>query len=363
MTIISKTVCVLFLNLFLLTACLAQDQKEVTYQKIYQNFTSKYISDDGRVIDLSDSRKITTSEGQSYALFFALVNNDQANFAKILKWTVNNLSQGDLTQHLPAWVWGEDPTTHEWKILDTNSASDADLWIAYSLLEAGRLWKNADYKAQGLALLKQIEHKEVRAVDGIGQLVIPGEVGFVHAKSWKINPSYSPLQLTAYFAQYSDIWAEIHKNTANMLAQTASQGYSPDWATYTTQWNLDEQSSYDAIRVYMWIGMLNDADIYKKQLKATFKPFELQIQQAGQPPRSFNFKNKTLDIQGPIGFSAAALPFLNQQEEQEKQFKLIVSQYDENDSYYNNVLILFGLGWYANLYTFDLNGNLKTKWR
>lgn len=30
-----------------------------------------YISQEGRVIDPSDARKITTSEGQSYGMFFA----------------------------------------------------------------------------------------------------------------------------------------------------------------------------------------------------------------------------------------------------------------------------------------------------
>jgi endoglucanase len=32
-----------------------------------------------------------------------------------------------------------------WAVIDTNSASDADIWIAWSLLEAGRLWKHPDY--------------------------------------------------------------------------------------------------------------------------------------------------------------------------------------------------------------------------
>lgn len=359
MKIIIKTLCVLFLQFLILSACMAQDEKVLAYQKIYQNFNDKYVSKDGRVIDLSDSRKITTSEGQSYALFFALVNQDKTNFDKILTWTVNNLAQGNLDQHLPAWLWGEDPNTHEWKILDTNSASDADLWIAYTLLEAGRLWKNNQYKEQGLALLKQIETKEVRVVEGIGRLVMPGEVGFVGEKSWKINPSYSPMQLMHYFSQYSSVWSEIEPNTAKMLIQTANSGYSPDWATYTTQWELDKKSSYDAIRVYMWIGMLNHADVYKKELTATFQNFEKQIQQAGQPPRQFNFIDKTMDAEGSIGFSAAALPFLSDPTLQQQQYQRIVEQYDENDSYYNNVLILFGLGWYAGLYHFDVNGNLE----
>ena len=41
----------------------------------------------GRVIDLSQEDKRSTSEGQAYAMFFALVANDQAMFDRLLGWT------------------------------------------------------------------------------------------------------------------------------------------------------------------------------------------------------------------------------------------------------------------------------------
>lgn len=59
------------------------------------------------MIDPSDARKISTSEGQSYGLFFALAANDRAGFDKLLTWTQNNLAEGDLKQHLPGWLWGK----------------------------------------------------------------------------------------------------------------------------------------------------------------------------------------------------------------------------------------------------------------
>jgi len=58
--------------------------------------------DNGRVVDKSDDRKVTTSEGQSYAMFFALVTNDQVTFDGLAAWTADNLSGGDLTKTLPA---------------------------------------------------------------------------------------------------------------------------------------------------------------------------------------------------------------------------------------------------------------------
>src|SRR5688572_10477750 len=93
----------------------------------WERFKTLYLSADGRVIDASVPQHITTSEGQSYALFFALVANDRDAFAQVLRWTHDNLSQGDLSRRLPAWQWGraEDGT---WRVLDANSASDSDLW-------------------------------------------------------------------------------------------------------------------------------------------------------------------------------------------------------------------------------------------
>ena len=76
--------------------------------------------DNGRVVDKSDDRKVTTSEGQSYAMFFALVTNDQVTFDGLAAWTADNLSGGDLTKTLPAWLWGRG-RGDKWGILDTLS--------------------------------------------------------------------------------------------------------------------------------------------------------------------------------------------------------------------------------------------------
>ena len=83
------------------------------------------------MIDRSQEDLRTVSEGQSYALFFALVAQDQKAFDAILNWTENNLSAGDMGKQLPAWIWGK--KGESWGVIDANSASDAHLWIAYAL--------------------------------------------------------------------------------------------------------------------------------------------------------------------------------------------------------------------------------------
>ena len=55
----------------------------------------------GRVVDYSDARAVTTSEGQSYAMFFALVDNDRETFEDMLAYTAQYV-----TEEKPRYVMG-----------------------------------------------------------------------------------------------------------------------------------------------------------------------------------------------------------------------------------------------------------------
>jgi endoglucanase len=80
-------------------------------------------------------------------------------------------------------------------VLDGNSASDADVWIAYTLLQAGRAWKEARYTTLGTALAKRIATEEVTQVPGLRIVLLPGAKGFRHGDVYRLNASYLPLQL------------------------------------------------------------------------------------------------------------------------------------------------------------------------
>src|SRR3979490_3600257 len=72
----------------------------------WQEFKRLYLSEDGRVIDASTPQAITVSEGQAYAMLFALIADDPATFAKILRWTQDNMAGGGLAGSLTAWELG-----------------------------------------------------------------------------------------------------------------------------------------------------------------------------------------------------------------------------------------------------------------
>ncbi|CDQ09041.1 protein of unknown function [Acidithiobacillus ferrivorans] len=72
---------------------------------LWSSYQQYFIDGQGRMVDANCGGR-GVSEGQAYALFFALVANQTQTFARILQWTQNNMAQGDLARHLSAWLWG-----------------------------------------------------------------------------------------------------------------------------------------------------------------------------------------------------------------------------------------------------------------
>ena len=335
----------------------------------WEIFKANYIRSDGRVVDTSSADKITTSEGQSYALFFALIANDRDTFALLLEWTENNLAKGDLTHQLPAWLWGKrDDGT--WGIIDNNSASDSDTWIAYSLLEAGRLWDVRDYETTGFLLLKRIAQEETVNIPQFGWMLLPGKIGFALDSKWKLNPSYQPPQLMRRFAQISPHWQEIEKNSLKLLTQSSAAGFVPDWIWWQQPggWKNIEgaqgMGSYDAVRAYLWTSMLPPQDPQRKHLLAQWQPMLNLIISLGYPPESINVNEGKAQGYGNAAIAYALLPMAmnNAPAKAILEQKIADSPLDAN-SYYSYVLMLFAKGWLDKHFYFDSQGQLNPNWK
>lgn len=360
---------------------------------LWERYRAASIQADGRVIDFRSDDGITTSEGQAYSLFFALVANDAASFRHLLTWTTNNLAQGDLAQHLPAWQWGR-RADGTWGVRDTTPAADADMWLAYTLLEAGRLWQSAAYRELGLRLLNRVREREAIRLPGFGWMILPAPDYFALPDNrWRINPSYLPLPLLRAFAGADPAgpWNDIAMDTIKMLEAAAPHGFVPDWVMFDAAkgWLADPEhgsvGSYGAIRVYLWAGMLHPDDPARGRLLQATRGMTAFLANGDQRlPETFDAaRGQPVAEPGhgvaiaPPGFSAALLPLLRtypdptlfeRQEQRVMQAPALQARAPSDGaavvspgslSYYDVVLSLFGTGWTEGRFRFDVSGNLQ----
>ncbi len=384
--------------------------------QLWYQYVTKYVDDQGRVIDKQGNDR-TTSEGQAYAMFFALVAGDRTRFDKLLEWSRLNLAAGDLARRLPAWSWGKTPDG-QWRVLDENSASDADLWMSYVLLEAGRLWKEPGYESLGRQMAVRIAQQDVVFLPGFGLALLPGPTGFhPDANSWIVNPSYTPLPVLARLAEAmpDGPWRELVNQQPKILRACSSGGYAMDWVRYrsipdrglndwmpvalpaqnTGQRGLsggrpsgsdlagqqagdrmnqpDGAGSYDAIRVYLWAGMTNPATPQARNSLGAIPAMAEYLKVQPEPPAKVDAKGQVMDPKGPVGFSAAVVPYLpalGLKKKAEGQLKLVAAArnpstglYGRDQAYYDQNLVLFALGWSEGRFRFDRAGKLQVEWK
>lgn len=342
----------------------------------WESFKRNFLSEDGRVIDLGAADQRTVSEGQAYALFFSLVADDRPAFERLFGWTENNLAGGDLTAHLPAWLWGR-KDDGRWSVLDANSAADADLWIAYALAEAGRLWNERRYAALGQLVANRVLREEVVPLPGLGDTLLPAPVGFkLDDAHWRLNPSYVPLQVLARFAALNpaqSAWRGLDASSRRLLTEAAPHGLAPEWAEYQADGGFlpDKDSkgegSYNAIRVYLWLGMLSPRTPGYDRLLAHYRPLADATAVRGYPPERVDSAAGAIGSDaGPAGFSGALLPYLaalKQQSTLDEQLQRQAALADKiQRSYYSQVLSLFGRGWLDGRFRFAEDGALQTTW-
>lgn len=343
----------------------------------WDGFASQFLGDSGRIFSGADGTGQTYSEAQAYALFFALVANDRAAFDKILSWTENNLCAGDLTAQLPAWLWGK-RADGTWGVMDSNPASDADVWMAYALGEAGRLWSEQRYRALSTLLAARILREETADLPGLGRSLLPAPTGFVQdGKRWRLNPSYLPLQVMQWLAhsQPQPEWRMLADSSRNIILGASPKGFAPDWTLYDgsqgflqdTEGAEKGQGGYNAVRVYLWAGMMHPDAPDRQPLLEALAPMAQFVREHGYPPKTIDILSGKSSGAAASGFSAALLPFLKAQEEStalQQQRLRVDARPIRPDAYYEQALSLFGMGWDHDYYQFSATGQLQARcWR
>ncbi len=194
-------------------------------------------------------------------------------------------------------------------------------------------------------------------------------------KSWRLNPSYLPMQLLDWLSsQHPDpVWQKLAASSLKIILESAPRGFAPDWIIYEDGkgFRADDvadkkaEGGYDAIRVYMWAGMLDPDAPSRRRLLAAFAPMAKVIARLGYVPESVNIITGETSGRALSGFSSALLPFLSARGERatlkRQRDRLAVFPVGP-DAYYEQVLGLFAHGWMDKRYSFTKNGGLRVWW-
>jgi endoglucanase len=245
---------------------------------LYSDYKNRFWEDEtGRTVD-KERNNITTSEGQSYTMLRAVWTGDRQTFDKAWSWTEKSLQREH--DHLFAWKWGKD-TAGKYGILTDdggqNTASDADVDIAFALLMAAGRWEQQKYIDEARKIIPSIWEHEVITVSGRPYLA-SNDLEKNSGKDAVMNPSYFAPYAFREFAKLdkSHDWTALVDNSYALLeysmdsvldkAQTSR--LPPDWFLMnqtsgalraSEDPNLSTDYSYDAMRVpwrtaldYLW---------------------------------------------------------------------------------------------------------------
>lgn len=255
----------------------------------WEKYKTSHIQFDGRIIDRHDGN-ITHSEGIGYAMFFAVCMNDLKTYMLLEKWLENNIPKNNAG--LYPWKWGNDGFGN-WKVLDSNNATDGDLWIAFARLKASQKFNLLDQQIKALEDIKAIEKSLLIQRDG-KLFLLPGETGFIHNNTITINPSYYiPFIFNAFFKSGGNQkWQKLIDHGLELLSSRFSHyQIHPDWIAYdSSAYTLLPEKpmfSYDALRIPLfwsiWYAIEPNQEIlnrmvgYKSLLKLPYSPIYVNL--------------------------------------------------------------------------------------
>jgi endo-1,4-beta-D-glucanase Y len=230
------------------------DAPEPRLRWLWQGYSAQYLHEDGYVPDPSRDGGLVTSEAQSYALLQALWLGEREIFDRVLGWTRAQLRRDD---GLHSWLWN--PRTG--RIDDANTATDADVDIAFALAVASVAFDDAAYAVEARAIARAIR-RHARLDVGDGWVVSAGNWAGAERVT---NLSYFAPYAYEYFDRLDPDggWQEAVTTGYDLLERALARPRAPlpeDFVRVTAAgdieplpaWStLGRLFSFDAIRI-LW---------------------------------------------------------------------------------------------------------------
>ncbi len=298
----------------------------------WAQFKKAFIQD-GRVID-TGNKSISHTEGQGVAMLMAVHYDDLATFEQIWNWTQRELQVRP--DKLLAWSWSPKQGA-----IDSNNASDGDLFVAWALSQAYTKWHEPRYLFASIQISQAIRNHLLRKTSK-GTILLPGAYGFEKAGVLKLNLSYwvFPAINELAILDPSPDWEDL-KETGVRLLQEAQFGkwhLPPDWLLLdgdTLTPADDARFGYDAVRIPLYLiwGKVATPDLLKP-----YQSFWGTYQDPSFLPSWVDLNsNITGTYNASTGFHdiaalTLAFPQLNE---------VKLESLDGSGSYYSNMLSLF----------------------
>jgi endoglucanase len=227
----------------------------------------------------------------------------------------------------------------------------------------------------------------VANLPGFGPMLLPGTAGFHPAPQvWVLNPSYQPLPVLERLARTDGKgpWAAIARELPAFLEKSSPHGFAMDWVSYSPasgfrpvaapgEAKADPSGSFDAIRVYLWAGTASTADPESKAVLSAVGGMGAFLKAHLFPPTRISSTGVPGSGDGPVGFSAAVVPYLTalgdnaalgkQQDRLAAQLDPAAKLYGHPATYYDQNLAMFGEGWQTHRFRFDRDGELRVTWK
>ena len=296
------------------------EMREETARIAGQEFLDEYVEPDGRVVRRDEGGDVV-SEGQAYGMLIAVAVGDETRFRSMWDWTKTHLRRAD---GLLAWRWADN------KVTDINSAADADLDAARSLVLAGRRFNAPELANDGRRLGVAILETETVAVGtgaarpsdvnppgawvaGSGRILVGGN--WVKTPPYVVNPGYfSPRAEWELFEASADRrWTDVTRTQRVLGWQLIGTGMlPPDWATVSetghavptgpVNGGAPIRFGLDAARVP--VRFAESCDREDRALAGAMRPV---LTAPGQVPAFRNLNGSAAsDLQHPVAWVAAA---------------------------------------------------------
>jgi endoglucanase len=240
-------------------------------------------------------------------------------------------------------------------------------------------------------MMALISKTEVANLPGLGPMLLPGPTGFQRNQTTTLNPSYMPLFLFQRLAKVDPAgpWQQIAQGIPRLLEGSARHGFVMDWVNYIPgdgfyptpamqTGNPDSDvpgGSYDAIRVYLWAGMIDGSSSLRAQVLGAIPAMSVYLASHDAPPEKISDQGIPLAQDGPVGFSAAVLPYLRafpdasasissakQTVRLARMRDASTGLYGKDLAYYDQNLALFSTGFIEGRFRFGAGGELNVEW-